>query len=316
MIHIRIVVPAEMSAAVVSQLEAIDVVTALIHVPAASRRPLGDLVSCDVPREAASVVIAVLRELGVVEHGSLSIHPIEATVSKDAALAKERAPGHGRDAVVWESLEATTSSSAELSTSFLVYMIIATVLSALSIITDSVILLIGAMVVGPEFGPLAGTCVGVAQRRFDLASRSLLALVVGFPVAVFVTLLATLAMRAGGIGPALLSASEHPATLFISRPDGASVIVAALAGVAGMLSLSTANSSALVGVFISVTTIPAAANLAVGIAYQNGEARGSALQLALNLAVILVVGVLTLLVQRAAFMRRLVRRRGLSRLRS
>src|SRR5688572_3150873 len=39
----------------------------------------------------------------------------------------------------------------------------------IGILTDSLILIIGAMVVGPEFGPLAGLCVAVVQRELPLA---------------------------------------------------------------------------------------------------------------------------------------------------
>jgi hypothetical protein len=98
----------------------------------------------------------------------------------------------------------------------------------------------------------------------------------------------------------------HPATLFISRPDSYAVVIAAAAGVAGMLSLTTASSGTLIGVLISVTTIPAAANAAVAAAYgATGELGGSAAQLGINLAVMVVAGLLTLRVQRAAFTRRL-----------
>ena len=52
-----------------------------------------------------------------------------------------------------------------------------------------------------------------------------------------------------------------------------------------MLSLSTAKSGALIGVLISVTTIPAAANIGLAAAYQDWESwRGSIEQLAINLA--------------------------------
>lgn len=65
-----------------------------------------------------------------------------------------------------------------------------------------------------------------------------------------------------------------------------------------MLSLTSAKSGALVGVLISVTTVPAAANAAVATAYCVWhEATGSLLQLALNLSGIASAGVLTLLLQ-------------------
>ena len=57
--------------------------------------------------------------------------------------------------------------------------------------------------------------------------------------------------------------------------------------------------TALIGVFISVTTIPAAADIALSLAYSSWtQARGSAFQLLLNVAVLIVVGALVLRVQR------------------
>ena len=74
---------------------------------------------------------------------------------------------------------------------------------------------------------------------------------------------------------------------------------------AGVLSLTTAKSGALAGVLISVTTIPAAANIGVAAAYQDWSAwRGSMEQLAINIGAICVAGILTLIVQRAIFTRR------------
>ena len=45
--------------------------------------------------------------------------------------------------------------------------------------------------------------------------------------------------------------------------------MAVLAGIAGILSITARKSSALVGVFISVTTVPAAGNIAVAIALEH-----------------------------------------------
>ena len=188
-------------------------------------------------------------------------------------------------------------------------MVLATLIAAVGILTDSLILIIGAMVVGPEFGPLAGVCVAVVQRRLPLARRSLVALAVGFGVAIGATILGTLILRAVGTAPDELSAELHPATLFISEPSTWSVIVALLAGVAGVLSLTTAKSGALIGVLISVTTIPAAANVGVAAAYGDwGEFTGALVQLVINVLSILVAGIATLALQRAAYRRRLASR--------
>ena len=113
------------------------------------------------------------------------------------------------------------------------------------------------MVVGPEFGPLAAIAVGLARRRIRLARRGLIALVVGFPIAMVITALATVvAVQTGLASDDLVELNTQ--TEFIYEPGVLSLIVALLAGAAGMLSLTSRNSAALVGVFISVTTVPAA----------------------------------------------------------
>jgi uncharacterized hydrophobic protein (TIGR00271 family) len=147
--------------------------------------------------------------------------------------------------------------------------------------------------------------VAVVQRRLDLARRSFIALAVGFPVAIAASLVLTLVLRALGPAPDELTALGHPATLFISNPNTFSVIVALLAGVTGVLSLTTAKSGALIGVLISVTTIPAAANVGVAAAYGDWEeVRGALAQLGLNLLCLTAAGVATLSVLRAEFARR------------
>ncbi len=192
---------------------------------------------------------------------------------------------------MWEEVEARTSENVELSATFVAFMIIATLLAAVGIYQDSPILIVGAMVVGPEFGPLAGFCVAAVNKRRDLALRSALALAVGFPLGIAAVYLATLAFRAIGLFEDSFTQEGHGFANFIAAPDFFSFFVAACAGAAGMLSLSTAKSGALIGVLISVTTIPAAANIGVAAAYQDWSSwRGSMAQLAINLGSIVVAG--------------------------
>lgn len=307
MIHLRMVVPTQHVAPVLAALSASPAVVNLVRLEGSSVKPRGDLVLCDVAREEVSVLIRRLRELDVDDQGSISIDAVDTTISRAASGAVRAAEGSPSDAVIWEEVEARTSETAELSLSFLAFMVLATLIAAVGILTDSQILIIGAMVVGPEFGPLAGLCVALVNRRFDLAARSGRALLIGFPVAIGITYLFTAVLRAVGAGPEAINVAR-PATIFISHPDTFSVIVALLAGIAGLLSLTTAKSGALMGVLISVTTIPAAANVGAAAAYSTwSEVRGALAQLLLNLACIVVGGVTTLAIQRLGFRRRLNR---------
>jgi uncharacterized membrane protein len=85
---------------------------------------------------------------------------------------------------------------------------------------------------------------------------------------------------------------------FIFQVGPLSFVVALLAGAAGMLSLVSARSAALVGVFISVTTVPAAGFSVVAAILGDWDvAAKSALQLAVNLVGIVIAGVLVLVLR-------------------
>ena len=96
---------------------------------------------------------------------------VEAVVSDAAAAAETLAPGHGADALVWEELESRVRVEAVLTVSFLAFTAVAAVIAAVGILLDSPILVIGAMVVGPEYGPLAALCVAVVRRRQQRRGR-------------------------------------------------------------------------------------------------------------------------------------------------
>lgn len=311
MVHLRIVSPADRSERVIALLEGSDSTSNLVHLPGAARKPEGDVILCDVAREDASVIIEDLRQLAIPVDGSIAIEQIDSHLSESAERAVQAARGAPSDAVVWEEVEARTSESTELGGHFLIFMVLSCLIATIGIYLESPILIIGGMVVGPEFGPLAGLCVAIVDRRRDVALRSLAALALGFPVAIGAAFLFTLGADATGLLDGDFESSEHLLTDFISHPDTFSFIVAALAGAAGVLSLTSAKSGALIGVLISVTTILAAASIGISMALGDwAEWRGSIAQLAVNLTAIVLAGVGTLQIQRLLYRRRVRRHRA------
>ncbi|UUY02322.1 DUF389 domain-containing protein [Svornostia abyssi] len=308
MVHLRIVVPPGRTDEVLEELGGNRSVCNVILLPGAGIDPPGDVILCDVAPEDASVVVADLKVLKIHHAGSIALEQVDSQVSRGADAAVAHAHGSPADAVVWEEVEARTSEGAELSWSHVIFMAMAGIIAACGILLDSSILIVGAMVVSPDFGPVAGVCVGVVNRRPQLALRSLLALAVGVPTAITVAWLFTVIGRATGLMPETFSDAASSLASIISAPDAYSLIVAASAGVVGIMSLTSAKSGALIGVLISVTTIPAAANIGVSFAYQDWSSwRGSQIQLAANITMLLVSGILTLAAQRALYERRLAR---------
>ncbi len=308
MLHLRLLVPAELGAAVLALMSSYPAVTHISVVKGAAIEPAGDLVEVDVAREVADELLAELQTLGLTTAGAISVSPVDLSLSAHSARAQAQAPGNSPDSVIWQQVETRTGADSALSGTFLAFLVIAALLAGIGVVLDSPITVVGAMVVGPEFGPLAAISVGMVRRRPALVRRGVIALAVGFPFAMLVTAgAAWLGELTGLVGAADLV--TNPQTEFIYEPGVLSLIVALLAGAAGMLSTTSGKSAALVGVFISVTTVPAAGYAAVATVFgQWSQVGGSALQLLINLIGIVLAGVVTLTIVRQIDVRRASRR--------
>jgi uncharacterized hydrophobic protein (TIGR00271 family) len=301
MVHLRLIVPSDLATPVFEHLLATRGVAHVVHLPNANSRPPGHLVLCDVVREAANEVVEWLQRQGVHHSGAITIEALEGVVSDAAERAAAEAPGQAADALIWEELEARARADSLVTVSFLVFIGVAAVIAGVGILLDAPILIVGAMVVGPEYGPLSALCIAVVRRRTGSGSRAASTLGLGLLAASAASLVATLAFRVTGLAPDRYNLSDRELTAFISHPDGMAAVVAVLAGVVGMLSLTEARSGALIGVLVSVTTIPAIANVGVATAYREWtEVGGAALQLSVNVAGLVLAGVVTLAVQARA----------------
>lgn len=295
MVRLQVLCPPELTDPVVAVLRGQPGVVAIVR--GGTESPGTATVTASLARESADNVLTELDELGVKDCGMITLDTVEAAFGQVAEQAERDAPGEGDDAVVWEELIARTGGDSRLTGVFLAFIVLATLLASIGVVTNSQITIVGAMVVGPEFGPLAALAVGLVRRQAAVIRRGALALVAGFPFAVIITgLLALLARAVGLIHPSDLVTNRS--VDFIYHPGWFSMITALVAGTAGMLALMSTRSAALVGVFISVTTIPAAGNAAVAGVLGHWDQTGeSLLQLLINLVGIVVAGVITLSVR-------------------
>jgi uncharacterized hydrophobic protein (TIGR00271 family) len=295
MLHVRVVSPADLSDGVEEVLRRHPGAVNLVVLQGAAREPSGDLFQVDLVRESVQQVVRDLRELGIDQRGSISWRAVDTAIGTCMRQAERDAPGEGADAIIWDEVIASTGEDSTLTWTFMAFMILACVLAAIGVATNSPITIVGAMVVGPEFGPLAGIAVGLRLRRMEAVRRGIVALVVGFTGAIAVTAAVAVLWRASGLVHASDLATST-GTEFIYHPGWFSLITALVAGAAGTLALTSAKSAALVGVFISVTTIPAAGNGALALVFGRFHVAGeSALQLLINLTGIVLAAYLVLL---------------------
>ena len=303
MLHLRLRVPDDLTERVLALLAEDQTVTNVAVLDAGFRKPTGTLVLADVARENASGVVGRLNDLDLQRCGSITIDESDTVLSDEAVRAEQAAPGAPDDGVVWVQVENRLRADARLSWVFVTFMTLAALIAGVGRILDQPILIVGAMVVGPEFTPVAAICFALARPRPALLRPALRTLVTGYVVAVAVaTLVWAVAYRLGAF--TRHQAATGRLTEFIVSPDGWSFAVACLAGIAGTLALTTAKSGPLVGVFISITTIPAAGTVAVCLAAGVWSEVGSALtQLGVNILGLIVSGTVTLLVQRGVWRR-------------
>jgi uncharacterized hydrophobic protein (TIGR00271 family) len=300
-LQLRLVVPDEQWEEVVRELRSRPGVVHLSADAGTSAKPAGRIVVCDVVREAGNDVIEWLQDAGVHRRGAITVVAVDTAVSDAAARAQADAPGDAADALIWESVETRVRNESTLTVSFLVFMAAAAVIAGIGILLDSAILVIGAMVVGPDYGPLAGICVGLVRRRRRLLTSAATTVLVGFATAVATTLVVTALLRLSGVAPDAYAITERELTRFIAHPDALAGVVAVIAGVLGMLAITEARGGALIGVLVSVTTIPALGNAGLALAYGAWSELGGALvQLGINVVGLVLAGALTLIVQARA----------------
>ncbi|MFJ4705767.1 DUF389 domain-containing protein [Streptomyces anulatus] len=304
MIHIRAVSPPDLTDEVVGLLADDPCVLNLIVQRDAARRPDGDTVAFDVLAGAANDVLHRLLDVRLDQLGTLVIEPVDMAFPGRASEEGRRELGPLSRAPVWEQVEARIRSGGRYPPSFYLYLVVAGLIGSVGIVTNSQILIVAAMVVGPEYGAIVSVALGIDRGHRAVVRSGLAALGTGFLLTIVVTFLFALLIRGFGLQSDAFDLGLRPVSNLINTPNFFSVAVATLAGIVGIVSLTEARSSALLGVFISVTTIPAAADIAVSTAFTSwSDVRGSAIQLVVNILVLIVVGTAALKAQRAIWRR-------------
>lgn len=308
MLHVRVMSPAESTGRLAEALAAEAGVHNLTVLPGAARGPDGDAVCFDVRQGAANPVFSLLRKLRLDRPGAVTVARVDTVLTGLPRPAGEVGSPRREITPVWELVNATIRANAVYAPSFFILLAIAAVIAAVGILTNSQVLIVGAMVVGPEYGAIIAVALALSRRDWLGIREGLIALTAGFLAAIAATGLFTLLIRWSAEVPHSFRTGVSPVTDLVSTPGALSFAVAVLAGVAGVVSLTESRTSALIGVFISITTIPASAGVGVFSAFGDWpRALGSLEQLLLNVGVLTAVGALALLGQRYLWRRRTTR---------
>ena len=202
------------------------------------------------------------------------------------------------DVQVWAEIVGKADENAQLAASYLIFMITAGVIAGVGVITGSAVLIVGAMAISPDLLPVAAAAIGIVERRWQVTARALRALTLGLGTAALAAFAATAILRVFGRIPEDLILADTMMGQALTQLGPGSLIVAAAAGVAGMLAFERPGGAA-VGVAISVTTIPAAAYVGAAMAMGRDDPMLGALGVLIaNVVLLVIASTITLILQR------------------
>ena len=177
--------------------------------------------------------------------------------------------------VTREELYSQIEQGARLNATYVLLVILSTIVVAIGLIENNVAVVIGAMVIAPLLGPNIALALGAALGDRALIAKSLNTTSVGVGLSFILCLLL------GQVWTGPLDAAE-----LMSRTDVGlgGMLLAMASGLAAALSLTTGLSSVLVGVMVAVALLPptATAGLMLGAGHYQ-LAAGAALLLAVNI---------------------------------
>lgn len=289
MLRLRLAIEEQRATDLASALEGTGGVHQSISI---SREPTGTgvVLEADLLPSVADRVVGLIQEWQIADANYLI------TRQEVIAPTPVHGPISGGNDFAWIEVMGEARVNARPLGRYLALMAVAAMLGAIGVITDNLILVVGAMAVSPDLLPICAACVGVVARRARLVRRAVITLLLGILITWVVA--AVLAWSLQAVGILTGDFQVHEENLHgLASIDYATVLVALAAGVAAMLAFET-RAAAAVGVAISVTTIPASALFGVSLGLGDVSVSwGAAGVLAVNVTLLLLSGTLTLAVQ-------------------
>ena len=190
----------------------------------------------------------------------------------------------------------SVAAQAALTPTYLLYMTASGVLAAVALLSSSVPILIGSMVVAPALAPLVLVPLALVAGRRALAGRGLAVALLGLSLAFVAAAATTVLMNAVGVIPPDTHLLDKPLLEERVRPGWWSMAAAVAAGLVGTVAQATAKTDTLVGTVAALALVPAGAAAAIALLSSDPRrAVGGLLLLAVNVGLIIAMGIVALL---------------------
>ncbi len=233
-----------------------------------SGREYSGIVHIPLPTNAVEPVLDSLREAGLDDSSYTVVMEASTVVSrKFEQLEEEYADVKDEDQIARDELVASADSLAPSTRTYIIMTVVSALIATAGLLLDSPAVVVGSMVIAPLVGPAMAASVGTVVNDREMFARGVRLQIVGLLLAIGTAFVFAFAVREINLIPPLADVTAIPEVRERVAPDFLSLIIAIGAGIAGIVSLTTGVSAALVGVMISVALIPPAATVGIGLAW-------------------------------------------------
>ena len=235
------------------------------------------------PTPAVQPILDKLQDAGLGEDPHAVIIDAETDTSRQYEELERRFAEENDDptTIAREEIRTEAREMTPEFPAFVAMTVISAVVATAGMLLDSPAVVVGSMVIAPLIGPAMGASVGTVLGDRQLFRRGVKYQFLGGFAAIGSATIFAVLVRYGFLVPPgtdILGISQVSGRL---TPDFLSLAVALGAGAAGVLSLASGVSVAIVGVMIAAALVPPAAAVGIAIAWQQPLAAVSSLVLVL-----------------------------------
>jgi uncharacterized hydrophobic protein (TIGR00341 family) len=233
--------------------------------------------------ESENILDLLEKRFSKAEHFRIILLPVEASIPRPEKTKKEddlQVPenNNGKEEtsnigrISREELYADMDEKANITSVYLVLVVLSSIVASIGILKDNVAIIIGAMVIAPLLGPNMALALGTTLGDTDLIGRALKANLAGIAATLMLSIVVGMVFA---VDPAIGELSSR------TQVGLGDIAIALAAGVAGTLSFTKGLPSALIGVMVAVALLPPTVTVGMLLGSNNMALVPGAVQLVL-----------------------------------
>lgn len=251
--------------------------------------PGGDVISVEITNDSANKLMLLLEAEGWLEDEKISI-----TTSKPLSIISKKASGRvekENNESTWEEVLGSMNDDANMTYNVMAIMFISGFIAVLGINTNALHLVIGAMVIAPGFVPITRMVMGLVSENGDW-KHGLKDIVKGYISLILGAVVAAAIIKARGqeLFPGTSSYLTRGVLVdYWTSITVTSLLVSAIAAIAGGIVIMTNRSVLTAGVMIALALVPASSIVGMGLVEGDMDITGKALsRLGIELALVAI----------------------------